>query len=366
MADVLEYKCPNCGGAITFDSGLQKMKCPYCDAEFEMEALKKYDEALKNDKNEEIQWDTSAGTEWEEGEADGLRTYVCKSCGGEIVGDENTAATSCPYCDNPVVMTGQFSGALRPDYVIPFKLDKKAAKQGLLKHLKGKFLLPKVFKDQNHIDEIKGLYVPFWLFDADVDADIRYRATRLRHWSDSKYDYTETSFYTVERAGSVAFDHIPVDGSTKMEDDLMESIEPFNFNEATDFQTAYLAGYLADKYDVSAEQSIERANQRVKASTDQAFKSTVQGYATVNAESSNIRLKNGVAKYTLYPVWLLNTSWNGKKYTFAMNGQTGKFVGDLPIDKGKANALMAAIAVGLSAVAYGVAQLLWNLGIIGG
>lgn len=365
MADILEYKCPNCGGAITFDSGLQKMKCPYCEAEFDMEDLQKKDEVL-NENNDDLQWNINAGTEWSEGETAGLRSYICKSCGGEIVGDETMAATSCPYCDNPVVMTGQFSGILRPDYVLPFKLDKKAAKEGLSKHLKGKFLLPKVFKAQNHIDEIKGLYVPFWLFDADVDADINYSATKLRHWSDSKYDYTETSFYEVQRGGTVAFDHIPVDGSTKMADDLMESVEPFNFAEATDFQTAYLAGYLADKYDVSAEQSIDRANRRVKTSTEQVFAKTVQGYSSVTTSSSNIRLQNGKAKYALYPVWLLNTSWNGKKYTFAMNGQTGKFVGDLPLDKKKASGLLVGLAVGLSALSYGITQLLWMLGVIGG
>ena len=102
-----------------------------------------------------------------------MRSYVCKSCGGEIVGDATTAATACPFCGNPVVMMGQFVGALRPDYVIPFKLDKKAAKAALMKHYGSKRLLPKVFKDQNHIDEVKGVYVPFWLFDTDVDAQVR-------------------------------------------------------------------------------------------------------------------------------------------------------------------------------------------------
>ena len=178
MADLQEYKCPCCGGAIAFDSQLQKMKCPYCDTEFEMETLKSYDSELQGDKTDEMDWETSAGSEWTEGEADGLRSYVCKSCGGEIVSDANTAATTCPFCDNPVVMMGQFSGALRPDLVIPFKLDKKAAKAGLMKHLTGKRLLPKVFRDQNHIDEIKGVYVPFWLYDTDVDAQVRYNNAR--------------------------------------------------------------------------------------------------------------------------------------------------------------------------------------------
>ena len=261
-------------------------------------------------------------------------------------------------------MMGQFSGALKPDLVIPFKLDKNAAKAGLMQHLSGKRLLPKIFKDQNHIDEIKGIYVPFWLFDTDADAQVRYRTTKVRVWSDSKYDYTDTSHFLVNRRGSVSFEHIPVDGSTKMPDDLMESIEPFNFSAAVDFQTAYLAGYLADKYDVDAEQSIERANERVKRSTEEVFASTVHGYQTVVTESSNIRLHGGKAKYALYPVWILNTTWQGKKYTFAMNGQTGKFVGDLPVDKSAAVKWTLGLSAVLSAAAYGAVWLLHLIGML--
>jgi len=329
-----------------------------------MEALQGYDERLKNEPEENMNWDTSAGSEWQEGEESGLRSYICKSCGGEIVGDETMGASSCPFCGNPIVLMGQFSGALRPDYVIPFKLDKKAAKEGLQKHLEGKRLLPKIFKDQNHIDEIKGVYVPFWLFDTDADASIRYRATNVRTWSDSDYNYTETSHYMVQRGGSIGFNQVPVDGSSKMADDLMESIEPFDFSEAVPFQTAYLAGYMADKYDVSAEESVERANERVKRSTEEAFADTVKGYATVIPESSSIRLKGGTAKYALYPVWLLNTTWNGNQYTFAMNGQNGKFVGDLPVDKGAARKWTIGLSAVCSAVVFGIVKLLWLIGII--
>ena len=484
MAGLQEFKCPCCGGAIAFDSKIQKMKCPYCDTEFEMDALKGYDAELQNEQTDDMEWDTSAGSEWQEGETDGLRTYVCKSCGGEIVGDANMAATSCPFCDNPIIMMGQFAGALKPDLVIPFKLDKKAAKEGLKKHLTGKRLLPKIFKDQNHIDEIKGIYVPFWLFDTNVDATVsyratrvrmwsdsdydytetshfmvhrggsigfenvpvdgstkmaddlmesiepfnisgavdfqtaylagyladkydvtaeqsierankrvkhsteeafaetvkgiyvpfwlfdtnvdaavRYRATKVRMWSDSDYDYTETSHFMVHRGGSIGFENVPVDGSTKMADDLMESIEPFNISGAVDFQTAYLAGYLADKYDVTAEQSIERANKRVKHSTEEAFAETVKGYATVTTDNSSVQFHGGKAKYALYPVWLLNTTWNGNKYTFAMNGQTGKFVGDLPVDKGAAARWTVMLAAVFSVVTYGAAWLLHLIGL---
>ena len=359
MENIREYKCPCCGGAIEFDSSSQKMKCPYCDTEFDVETLKDYDAELSKEKPDDMHWETSAGKEWAEGETEGLRTYICKSCGGEIVGDENTAATACPFCGNPVVMTGNLSGDLKPDYIIPFKLDKKAAKEGLMKHLSGKRLLPKIFKSQNHIDEVKGVYVPFWLFDTDVDADIRYRATTVRTWSDSDYDYTETSFYSVFRGGNIGFERVPVDGSSKMADDLMESVEPFDFKDAVDFQTAYLAGYLADKYDVTADQSVDRANDRVKHSTEAAFASTVTGYTTVNPENSSVRFSNGTAKYALYPVWILNTTWNGEKYTFAMNGQTGKFVGNLPVDKKAAARWTFGLTAAIGAAVYGLSWLLW-------
>ena len=334
MAKLLEYKCPSCGGALKFDSSVQKMKCPYWGTEFEMEALKNYDDILNQEQPDNMKWETQAGSEWKTGETDNMIIYTCKSCGGEIVGDQNLGATSCPFCGNPVVMMGQFSGDLRPDYVIPFKLDKQAAKDGLVKHLKGKRLLPKQFKSQNRINEIKGVYVPFWLFDADATGKVRYKATRVRAWSDEDYNYTETSYFSVYREGEIGFEKIPVDGSSKIADDLMESIEPFYFEDAVDFQTAYLAGYLADRYDVTANQSIERANERIKHSTEENFAATVQGYSSVITESSSIQLSNGNAKYALYPVWMLSTTWNGKNYTFAMNGQTGKFVGDLPLDKG--------------------------------
>lgn len=360
MADLQEYKCLCCGGAIVFDSTLQKMKCPYCDTEYEMETLVAYDAELKNESADSIHWN-KPDAQWQDGETDGLLTYVCQSCGGEIVGEETTAAMSCPYCDNPVVMMGQFSGSLKPDLVIPFKLDKKAAKAALIKHYGGKKLLPRVFVNENHIDEVKGIYVPFWLFDADADAKVRYKASNLRHWSDSRYDYIETTCFSVTRGGSLGFSHVPVDGSSKMADELMESLEPFNMADAVDFQTAYLAGHLADKYDVDAEASIERANERIKKSTADAFAETVQGYTTVMPETTNIHLKKGRVQYALLPVWILNTTWNGQKYTFAMNGQTGRFVGDLPMDKGRYKRRLLGLTALCSVAIYAAAYLLWLL-----
>ena len=361
MAVLQEFKCPCCDGAIEFDSTLQKMKCPYCDAEFEMDALQAYQNDLNETPQENMSWDTAAGSEWTEGETEGLRVYTCNTCGGEIVADESTGASECPFCGNPVIMTGQFAGALKPDLVIPFKVDKKSAIAALQNHYKGKLLLPKVFKDQNHIKEVKGQYVPVWLFDTDADAFVRYKATRTRTWSDSQYRYTETSHYSVTRGGGIGFENVPVDGSTKMDDTLMESIEPFNIGDAVDFQTAYLSGFLADKYDVDAEASIARANERIKSSTEDVFASTVQGYTSVVPVSSTINLQNGRARYALYPVWILNTQWNGQKFTFGINGQTGKIAGDLPMDKGKFWTWLLGIAGAATAVSFALSYLFWLL-----
>ena len=358
MSSLTEYKCLNCGGTMSFDSGSQQMKCPYCSTSFDAETLRIYDEESSRQPSEELRWDLGAGTEWKEGEQEGILVYNCSSCGGEIISDKNTLASSCPYCSSNVVMSGQLAGVLRPDLVIPFKLDKQAAKESLNAHLQKKRFLPKIFKDENHIDEIKGIYVPFWLFDADAQASFRYRAEKQRKWSDSQNNYQETSHYYVFREGSIGFDLIPADSSSKIADDLMDSIEPFNYSEAKEFTSAYLAGYLADKYDIEPEVCEERANERVKQSTQEAFAATVKGYSNVRTDYSSIRLVNGKAKYALLPVWILNTTWKDEKFIFAMNGQTGKFVGNLPLDKGAYWRTFGTLAAVISAVVFGLQWLI--------
>ena len=330
MADVIQYKCPSCNGGLEFDSHSQKMKCPFCDTEFDVETLKALDEQLVEDQN--VDWNEDEKETWSEEERSHMNIYECSSCGGEVIGDETTSASSCPYCGNPVVMKAQFKGDLKPEFVIPFQLDKEAAKKALKKHYEGKVLLPKDFKTENHINEIKGMYVPVWLFDSNVSADIKYHGTKIRRYSDSEYDYTETRHYAIIRNGDLRFENIPVDGSTKIRDDYMESIEPFDFSQAVDFQTAYLAGYFADRYDVDEKASIQRANERIRTSTIQEFEKTVHGYASVQVDTCSLNLSENKAKYALYPIWLLITNYNGQKYMFMMNGQTGKLTGDLPID----------------------------------
>lgn len=354
MSALTEQKCPCCGGAVEFDVSSQNLKCPYCDTEFDIAALQQAEQnASAATAEDSVNWN-SQSAQWAEGEANGINVYICNSCGGEIIADHTTSATSCPYCGNQVVMKGQFSGALRPDLVIPFKFDKKAAKEALKKHITSKKFVPKAFTDDNRLEEIKGVYVPHWLFSGDAVANMNFKGTRTRRWSDSKNNYTQTSFYSIFRSGSLGFDNIPVDGSTKMPDDLMESIEPFDLNQAVDFHTAYLAGYLADKYDVEVENCYNRATERVKRSTSDAFLGTIHGYEGVMLENMNMNIANGSYKYALYPVWLLKSKWNGKDYTFAMNGQTGKMTGNIPTDNKAVLVASGIVGAAIGAVMFGI------------
>jgi DNA-directed RNA polymerase subunit RPC12/RpoP len=331
--DVKEYKCPNCGGAVQFDSREQKMKCPFCGTEFEIAAIETYqNEAPAEDR---FGWDKNPCKDWEAGELESLSMNNCPSCGMEVVGDENTSATVCPYCGNTNIVRARTSGMLKPDHIIPFKLDKNAAKKALSAFYGKKRLLPDLFKQENRINSITGIYVPFWLFDSGAHGRMLFKATKSRSWSTSDFNHTEISFYSCVREGDMRFDRVPVDGSTKMDDAYMDAVEPYDYTQLVPFNSAYLSGFLAEKYDVDADASKTRANERIKASVEQTFAATVSGYNSVKAESSSVQLEGGTISYVLFPLWILNTKYHGKMHTFAMNGQTGRLVGSLPVDKGK-------------------------------
>ncbi|MCL2060243.1 MAG: hypothetical protein FWH01_14520 [Oscillospiraceae bacterium] len=313
-----------------------QIECEHCGTQYETGVI----EQIYADKEQaaasagtEPRWDTSmAGSGWGEEEASHMRGYSCPSCAAEIICDDTTAATSCLYCGNPTVVPGQFSGQLKPDYVIPFKLDKNHAIEALKKHYSKKKFLPKSFADANHLEEIKGVYVPFWLYDADTDAYMRFRATKMRSYTRGDYRITETDHYRVVREGTVAFAKVPVDASTKMPDAHMDAVEPYEYAELREFSSAYLPGFFADKYDQDAEACSKRANERITVSTEDAFTATAVGYTSLTREYSNIQLKRGDVRYAMLPVWMLSTKWKDKNFLFAMNGQTGKLIGDLPVD----------------------------------
>ena len=334
METINSYKCPCCGAPLVF--GGNELRCDSCDNTFPVETMQQMTEGMAEAGGEsKYDWENYQPRSYEDGGEINLANYNCPSCGAQITGDDTLGSTVCPYCGQSTIVKGQFEGTLRPDYIIPFKVDKKAAMTAFEADFKNAPFLPDEFKSKKKIEEMAGVYVPFWMFDCDCDAYITYNAERVTRWSDSNYNYTKTDYFKLFRAGSVGFANIPVDGSKKADDAYMEAVEPYNYEDAVDFNGAYLSGYLADKYDVSAEESIERANERVKNSTIAAFNDTTGMFQAVIPEQSRVSFSNGKIRYSLLPVWMLNIKYLDKMYQFAINGQTGKVVGNYPVDEGK-------------------------------
>ncbi|MBP3654420.1 MAG: hypothetical protein J6J04_03195 [Oscillospiraceae bacterium] len=334
---VTNYQCPSCMAPLHFVGESGRLECDYCESTYtvaEIEAL--YADANNKAAQEELSADAQAQyhDQWGE-DAKNMRAYSCPSCGAELICDVTTAATSCPYCGNPTIVPGQFAGTRKPDYVIPFQLSKEDAVDALRKHCKGKPLLPKAFKSEHHIQELKGVYVPFWLFDGEADADVTFTATRTHSHRRGDDEIINTQHFRVRRAGTVRYKGVPVDGSSKMPDDYMDAIEPYDYEELKPFAMAYLPGFLADKFDVSADSSFARAKARMGNSALDSMAETVFGYETCIPVSQHTQVKNTNTCYVLMPVWMLSTRWKGKNYLFAMNGQTGKIVGELPVSWGR-------------------------------
>ncbi len=334
MNAINSYKCPCCGAPLVFSG--EELHCDACDNSFPAEIIKQISDGETEATGESsYDWEHYEPRSYEDTSEINLAGYSCPSCGAQVTGDDTLGATVCPYCGQSTIVKGQFEGTLRPDYIIPFKVDKKAAIEAFEADFKNAPFLPDEFKNKKKIEEMAGVYVPFWMFDCDCEAAITYNAQRVTMWSDTNFNYTKTDYYKLFRMGKVGFANIPVDGSKKADDAYMEALEPYNYNDAVNFNGAYLSGYLADKYDVSVDESIERANERVKNSTVSEFDDTTGMYVAVYPEHTKVAFSNGKVRYSLLPVWMLNIKYLDKYYKFAINGQTGKVVGEYPVDKGK-------------------------------
>ena len=333
--------CPNCGGTMQFDPQVGKMKCIFCDSVFSQEEA----EAFFNQQAEEEAVKES-GDDWGD-LADNMRAYSCNTCGAEIICDENTAATRCPYCDNTTVIEAQFSGAVKPDFVIPFAFTKEQAMEKYKGYYQTRKLLPKDFLSSNRVQEIQGVYVPFWLYDGSVNIDAEFEA------ADKEETSTEIirKIYKADRRGTINFENVPADASKRMPDDIMDSVEPFKFADLKPFSMMYMPGFLAERFDVEGDDDLQRAEKRVVNTAKQKTKETVK-HNEVSEKRGDYKVNYTKKKYAMLPIWYLTTSWNGKQWNFAMNGQTGKFTGDLPVDYKKLGIITALSAIIPAVILY--------------
>lgn len=337
---VIEYKCPSCGSGMTFDSTTGMLSCPSCGRKDNIEQLP---DPLKQ----------QVFTE------DEVREYHCESCGAVIVTEPETSATTCSFCGSAVVLSDRLTGKLAPQQVIPFAISKEEAMAAFKKWCRKGLLTPRGFMTANRIQGITGMYVPFWLYDLLNNIDVRGRGTKVRSYRRGDYQYTETDHYEFYRRIRLNYVRLPIDASAKMDDELMDKLEPFPYDQLKTFKTPYLAGYIAEKYNYTSEQLTPRAREKTMPYIESYISSTVSEYTTVSYADKQIDTTVKRANYVLLPVWMVYYNHKGKQYTFAMNGQTGKVVGKPPLSKGK----MAAWFAGVSALSFvGLKILAWLWG----
>ena len=357
---VIVYKCINCGGPLAFKAETQNWTCDYCLSEF---SEKDVSDFISNEQvNVEA---TTSGEvlqhqqEQDEEFAEKVMGFSCSSCGAEIVTDDTTAATFCYYCHNPTIIPKRLQGEYRPEKVIPFKLNREKATELFIRWCKKKPLLSKTFTSTSQLEKLSGIYVPFWLFDSNATGKVSGEATRVRSYTRGDTRYTETKYYKVSREGNAIFRDVPADGSKKMDDSFMAILEPYDYKELTEFSMSYLSGYLAEKYDMDQNDVYGRVTELIRNNMSSLLVDTIQSYNQVNIKNANVQFKKVEASYVLLPVWMFTYQFKGKTYIFALNGQTGKIAGKLPISVGRAASWFGMISSAIFVTLILGGQFLW-------
>lgn len=331
MAEVKSYKCLNCRAPLHFNPEKQQWSCGYCFSSFTKEELDA--SPLNGDQPPE--------------EAEELDVYHCENCGAELIADHATAATFCLYCKSPSVIKARFSGAFKPSRVIPFKVTKKEAEDKYRHWIKKCLFAPRAFKEDEEIEKVTGMYAPFWMYKAAIRASLQGEATTVSSWRVGNYRYTKTKFYDVAREAAFAYDLLPVDGSVKLDDALMEQVEPYDYSGMQPFSMQYMAGFLAERYDVDEEAARKRAKARLDGYAGNRMRETVTGYAAFTPRSSESVYDTLEEDYVLMPIYILNNPFQGKDHIFLVNGQTGKVVGQTPVSRKKQLLFGAAVFLGI-------------------
>lgn len=338
MKSTTQYICRNCGGATTFSAKEGKMICDHCGSRF---AMSEY----ASSENTE----TLGGAGWGELK-DKVKAYACSSCGAELISDELSLITQCPYCGNHSVLEYKFEGTLRPQYIIPFEITKEKAIELLKTDISSKEMVNKSFKTKNQIESIAGMYVPFWNYSAEAYVSGPFIG-KVKLSEDK-----ESVMGTMDIKAKMVFDDISVDGSKKMKDNYMDSLEPYNFQSKKPFSGAYMVGFLAERFDVDDMSSRARAEARMKHTSLVFVSKKYELYPTkfdcplekliprykplppsmssfVAPDNPNVQFRYSKSEYVMAPVWLATIKHKRKTYLFAVNGQTGLVAGNKPESK---------------------------------
>lgn len=331
-----KYSCKTCNAELYWDSKAGCLMCEYCGSKFQIsdfDESENIEEKERKEPTQEVADKEDVATD--ESESSDLVIYKCSECGAEIITAKSTIATTCAYCGRAIALTNKIVGKFKPDSVIPFAIDEEKAKEIYKKYCQSSFLTPKHFKDENEIKKMKGIYVPFWLhsFKNNASGVLSCENTTTKRDGDDKVVIHHQ--YNVNMEAKGVFDKIPTDGLKTLDNALMDAIEPFNYDNMQDFNPAYMAGYYAEEYNESNKETQQRAFTRAETAMKQEMIANAGSYEKKAITIYNDNISKYSSKYVMLPVWLFNTEYKGKKYTFAINGDSGKITGKLPISFSK-------------------------------
>ena len=313
---VLVCKCKSCDAPITYNIEIGKWKCEYCLHEYEKDEFP----------------DAPVEAASEPQPSPELSEYHCSECGALLLCELTTAASFCLYCKSPTIIESRFTGEFRPQWVIPFAVPSSKAKEIYFNWIKRYFLAPTSMKLASEVETIRALYAPYWLFDCKVAGQVDGEGRNSHSYTSGSYRVTETKHYNVSRAGSAAYTRIPIDGSAHLDNAAMQALEPYDYAGMENFKMEYMSGVMAERFDVPQDEAAKDMQERSKGFLSASLQATTGEYDSFNVQSSSVELQEENGIYAMLPLYILTTLFKGQKYTFLVNGQTGKIFGDPPVD----------------------------------
>ena len=342
MDATVTYKCPNCDAGLIFDAEKQTFVCEFCISSFSESELKSPEAEAAAERRAGENAEFSASVD----------EYFCPNCGAEVIAEKSTVADTCYYCHNPIVLSSKISGAMKPEKIIPFTLDKSSAIEEFHRFAKKKLFVPKDYFATAQMEMMSGVYYPFWVTDADTEASMDAVGKKVRTWRQGDYRYTETTVYDVERAGRIHFEDITTSAISTEDKAMLEGILPYPTDAYKDFSMPYLQGFVAKKRDLDRENITDEVRSRMGGYAEELFRGTARQYDSLNVRSSSQEVLASHWLYSLMPVWILTykkkgrTEKSDRTFMYAMNGNTGKLYGELPISAIKLALLSAAVFLG--------------------
>ena len=317
------YECPNCAGNLKFDIARQQMYCEYCGTQADPYSLCKEKDAEE----------TRAPGETGEYE---VTIFTCPQCGGELMSEDNTAATFCSFCGSSAILDSRISKKRRPAYLIPFTKTREECQAAWRKMLRRAVFAPKELKEEALTEKFRGIYMPYWVYSFEKKGNISLPGKKSRR----RGDYLITDHYRINCRVEEEYRGLAYDASAAFADSLSEAIAPFDLRQGKAFSPAFLSGFYADTSDVDRYVYLSDAEEVVveDASRRLAQDAVCRKYH-VGQEGERQVLRNAVrpsdrtVEPAMLPVWFVACRSGDRVCYGVVNGQTGRAAADLLVDR---------------------------------